>query len=283
MTPLHIAAFSKGQIGGNPAGVVIADRLPAPDQMQRIAADLGYSETAFAAPAGAGWKVRYYAPVGEVAFCGHATIALGAALGARFGAGEYALDLRDDNITVTTAPEGDLWQASLQSPATWSKPMAEDLLAALCRLFDLTAADLDPALPPRLGFAGVRHGILALKDRARLAQMSYPFAPMRDLMAAHDLVTVSLIHAQTPRDFVARNAFASGGVVEDPATGAAAAALGGALVDLDWDGLRAGGQFTIAQGDDLGMPSRLAVQVTGQPGASVRVSGTARQMTGSNA
>ena len=97
-------------------------------------------------------------------------------------------------------------------------------------------------------------------------------------MCIRDRVTVSLLHITEPRHFEARNAFASGGVVEDPATGAAAAALGGALVDLDWHGLRAGGSFEINQGVDMGIPSALTVEVTGKPGASVRVSGAVRWM-----
>jgi len=278
MTPLHISSFSRGDSGGNPAGVVISDRLPDPDTMQQIARELGYSETAFAAPQGGGWKVRYYAPVGEVAFCGHATIALGAALGQQNGAGRYDLHLRDDDITVEAMQVGTDCHAALQSPATWSKPMAEDLLLALLSYFGLSQDDLDPAFPPTLGFAGVRHGILALKDRSKLAAMSYPFDAMQALMLDHDLVTVSLLHFRSPRAITSRNAFASGGVVEDPATGAAAAALGGALVDLEWDGLQEGGQFSISQGGDMGMPSELTVEVTGTKGASVRVSGAARWM-----
>jgi PhzF family phenazine biosynthesis protein len=278
MTPLHISSFSRGDSGGNPAGVVISDRLPDPDTMQQIARELGYSETAFAAPQGGGWKVRYYAPVGEVAFCGHATIALGAALGQQKGAGRYDLHLRDDDITVEAMQVGTDWHAALQSPATWSKPMAEDLLLALLSYFGLSQDDLDPAFPPTLGFAGVRHGILALKDRSKLAAMSYPFDAMQALMLDHDLVTVSLLHFRSPRAITSRNAFASGGVVEDPATGAAAAALGGALVDLEWDGLQEGGQFSISQGEDMGMPSELTVEVTGTKGGSVRVSGAARWM-----
>lgn len=278
MTPIRISSFSQGDTGGNPAGVVITDTLPPASEMQEIAADLGYSETAFAAPDGDRWRVRYYAPVGEVAFCGHATIALGAALGAQEGAGRFDLDLRDDQISVEAMQRDGRWHAALQSPQTWSEPMADDLLYALLDAFDLSEDDLDPALRPTLAFGGVRHGILTLKDRTRLAQMAYPFKSMRQLMALHDLVTVSLIYIDTPRAFVARNAFASGGVVEDPATGAAAAALAGALVDADWNGLRAGGTFTIAQGEDMGMPSSLTVEATGKPGASVRVSGAVRWM-----
>jgi len=278
MTPLRIASFSSDGSGGNPAGVVISDHLPDPDQMQSIAAELGFSETAFATPEGDAWRVRYYAPVGEVAFCGHATIALGAALGAQKGAGQFDLNLRDAKITVEAMQENGVWQAALQSPETWSKPLDDELAVQLLSLFSLTREDLEPMLPPTLAFAGVKHAVLTLKDRTKLAQMSYPFEPMRALMAEHDLVTVSLLYINGPRLFEARNAFASGGVVEDPATGAAAAALGGALVDMNWDGLRTGGSFEISQGVDMGAPSRLTVNVTGTPGASVRVSGAVRWM-----
>ena len=80
-----IAAFSDGDVGGNPAGVLIADQFPADSEMQKIAADVGFSETAFAVQAGADWRVRYFSPESEVPFCGHATIALGAALAMQQG------------------------------------------------------------------------------------------------------------------------------------------------------------------------------------------------------
>ena len=276
MTPIRISSFAKNGKGGNPAGVVITDELPAAGDMQAIAADLGYSETAFAMPEGDAWRVRYYAPVGEVPFCGHATIALGAALGAQEGPGVFALNLRDTAITVEAFLKGDTWSAALQSPHTSSEPLDPSLCNNLLDLFDLGRDDLNPDFTPTLAFAGARHAVLCLSSRETLSAMAYPFEPMRDLMGANALVTVSLIHVTGPRAFSSRNAFASGGVVEDPATGAAAAALGGALVDMDWDGLRAGGNFDISQGQDMGAPSAIKVEVTGVPGASVRVSGAVR-------
>lgn len=47
-----IAAFSDGSSGGNPAGVVIVGNLPTAEEMQRVAAEVGFSETVFAEPAG---------------------------------------------------------------------------------------------------------------------------------------------------------------------------------------------------------------------------------------
>ena len=276
MTPIRISSFAKDEQGGNPAGVVIAPTLPTPEEMQAVAADLGYSETAFAAPEGAAWRVRYYAPVREVPFCGHATIALGAALGAQEGAGEFTLNLRDDAITVEAMRVENTWHAALQSPQTRSSRMTDDLLGQMLDLFGLGHADLSPDLPPTMAFGGALHGVLALKDRTTLAAMTYPFEEMKALMDAHDIVTINLLHVTAPRQFASRNAFASGGVVEDPATGAAAAALGGAVVDLNWDGLQAGGAFDVVQGEDMGQPSAIKVEVTGQIGQSVRVSGAVR-------
>lgn len=274
----RIAAFSMADAGGNPAGVVLADALPSAQDMQKIARDVGYSETVFAQRQGDGWLVRYHAPEGEVPFCGHATIALGALLGERFGAGCYALALAKADITVeaVAGPEG--WRAVLASPPTRSWGVAPEVLAALLALFGLAPTDLDPAFPPLIAHGGADHAVLALRERGVLAAMCYDFEAGRALMAREGWTTISLIHFAAPDRVNARNAFAIGGVVEDAATGAAAAALAGAMVDRDWNGLRRGGRFSILQGEDMGSPSELLVEVTGEPGASVRVAGAARRL-----
>ncbi|WP_250984047.1 PhzF family phenazine biosynthesis isomerase [Rhizobium sp. CG4] len=78
----RISAFTNNGLGGNPAGVLLTQEPMSAEQMQAIAAEVGYSETVFASPNPDGsWRVRYFAPETEVPFCGHATIALGAVLG----------------------------------------------------------------------------------------------------------------------------------------------------------------------------------------------------------
>ncbi len=97
----RIAAFSDGQQGGNPAGVLISDAHPTVEDMRTIAAGVGFSETAVAMPNGSGgWRVGYFSPGSEVPFCGHATIALGSALTRQFGEGVYKLVLNEADITV---------------------------------------------------------------------------------------------------------------------------------------------------------------------------------------
>jgi PhzF family phenazine biosynthesis protein len=150
MNILRIAAFSDGDTGGNPAGVVIADELPNDSEMQRIAAEVGFSETAFAVPAGTGWRVRYFSPESEVPFCGHATIALGAALALRHGDGVFALTLNQADITVEGHRSGGVIAAALQSPPTRSTPAPAQLVSAVLALFGYTHDDLDPRIPPAL-------------------------------------------------------------------------------------------------------------------------------------
>ncbi|MFC6340036.1 PhzF family phenazine biosynthesis isomerase [Pseudomonas sp. CCM 7891] len=272
---LKIAAFSDGAQGGNPAGVWIGDTLPQVDEMQQTAHAVGFSETVFACPQGEGWRVRYFSPETEVPFCGHATIALGAALSLALGDGEFHLALNNGDITVSGRSAGSLIEAALQSPPTRSGPASDALVAAGLALFGYSRNDLDPSLPPALINGGATHLILALDSRAKLSQMRYELDAGRRFMTDAGLVTVLLVFAEGPTLFHTRNPFASGGVYEDPATGAATAAFAGYLRDLQWPHE---GCINIVQGEDMGSRSRLQAQITDETGASIRVSGTARLM-----
>jgi PhzF family phenazine biosynthesis protein len=280
MVVLRIAAFSDGAVGGNPAGVAIWEKLPEAAPMQAIAAEVGFSETAFAAPMNPldkseGWRVRYFSPESEVPFCGHATIALGAALAAQEGDGVFALTLNQAEITVEGRREGAMVAAALQSPSTRSRPADPAMVSAALNLFGYAPGDLDSRIPPALAHGGADHLVLALRSRERLARMRYDLDAGRQFMRAGGLVTMLLAYAETPQLFHTRNPFASGGVYEDPATGAASAALGGYLRDLGWPHR---GAIDIVQGEDMGMRSRIHVDIPPVTGSSIRVSGAARWM-----
>ena len=289
---VRIAAFSDGLQGGNPAGVWIGASLPGAHEMQHIAAEVGFSETAFAAPMSTPlpqcaqvveptaelreWRVRYFSPEAEVPFCGHATIALGVALARRFGEGEYGLHLNQAVIKVSGWLDGEgHWQPALQSPPTHSKPAPAELVAAALDLFGYTPADLDPRIPPALIHGGADHLVLALNSRAALAAMEYELEQGRTLMRREGLVTILLAHAAREQLFHTRNPFAYGGVYEDPATGAATAAFAGYLRDIHWPH---GGIIDLFQGEDMGMASHLHAEIPAEPGSSIRVFGRARLM-----
>jgi len=277
MNILKLAAFSYKGEGGNPAGVVFSDKMPAAEEMMEVAKQVGYSETAFLVKHADGWRVRYFAPGKEIQFCGHATIALGAVLGERFGEGTYKLYLNESEISVSAQRSvGNNFAATLQSPETWSRDAPREYVDKVLAGFNLNRDHLDPAFPIRFAFGGVKHLILVVKDRKTLADMSYQFDVVKSLMVAEDLTTISILWRESDELFHSRNAFASGGVYEDPATGAAAAALAGYLRDLNWQGKK---EFMILQGEDMGMPSRLLVQYTSKIGESVSVSGEVRYIS----
>ncbi|MBL8986683.1 MAG: PhzF family phenazine biosynthesis isomerase [Gemmatimonadetes bacterium] len=272
-TLLRLAAFTTDPAGGNPAGVWIGDQLPTPETMQRVAAEVGYSETAFVAPAlGAERTIRYFSPATEVPFCGHATIATGVALGEREGDGVYHLATSVGVVpVVTTTREGRRW-ASLTSVAPRQEPVDEKLVDSVRSLLGWAADALDPSIPPVRAYAGAWHLVLATTSPAVLnAPLGYDFDRLRAVMLEAGLVTLQLIFRDTPTSFQARNPFPVGGVVEDPATGAAAAALAGYLRDAGLIPVPA--RVTIRQGEAMGRPSRLEVEIPERGG--IIVSGTA--------
>jgi PhzF family phenazine biosynthesis protein len=271
----RIAAFSDGDRGGNPAGVVITTSLPDVTTMQRVAAEVGFSETAFAAPYNTGFRVRYFSPESEVPFCGHATIALGAALALKHGDGTFRLSLNNAAITVEGTRDGDIISAALQSPPTRRESVSGSVIAAGLSLFGYRSDDLDPRIPIARAHGGADHLVIALRSRELLSAMRYDLDAGRAFMNRERFVTILLTYAESPQLFHTRNPFASGGVYEDPATGAATAAFAGYLRDLKWPHA---GSIDIVQGEDMGMRSLLHADIPPAAGSSIRVSGTARLM-----
>ena len=278
---LRYAAFTMDGQGGNPAGVVLdASGLDAA-KMQAIAADVGYSETAFLVRRQGepnGYDARYFAPLQEVPFCGHATIAAAVALVERSPADGLIFHTPAGVVSITTFQNdnGEL-VAEMTSVAPRTAEPAPGLVAAALQALRWSADDLDPEYPVLLANAGSEHLVLVAKTRQRLADLDYDFDALAKLMREHALVTLQLIWPESKKRYHSRNPFAGSGVVEDPATGAAAAAFGGYLRELDIIGENAA--FTIIQGVDMGRPSKLEVSViTGEPG--VRVTGAAHPIDG---
>ena len=248
---LRYSAFTTDPSGGNPAGVVLDASDLSDDEMLGIAAKVGYSETAFVVPrTEREFDVRYFSPKAEVPFCGHATIATSVALAERIGDGPLTFHTPAGEITIETSGG----TASLTSVPT-STSAADPALVADA-LETLGYKEIGDG-PVHVGFGGARHLLIPLKDREQLRELDYDFDALRDLMLAHDLTTVHLFWRESADLVHARDPFPVGGVVEDAATGAAAAAFGGYLRDLEGPQ-----RFVISQGEDMGRPSRLEVDAT---------------------
>jgi PhzF family phenazine biosynthesis protein len=281
---VRYTAFSDTPDGGNPAGVVLDATALDDSDMLAVAAELGYSESAFLTPSPEGlggqegrtYNARYFSPKAEVPFCGHATVAAAVALAERIGPGELVFSTRAGVVPVEVAQEGGTIRVTLTSVEPHIEEIADaDLTEALAAL-DWPAADLDPAFPPRIAFAGARHLVLAAATRARLADLAYDFARLEALMHRLDLTTVQLVWRETATVFHVRDPFPVGGVVEDPATGAAAAAFGAYVREFGL--VPEDAVLTLHQGEDLGRPGRLTVTLrAGDP--RVRVSGAGTRIS----
>lgn len=282
---LHYTAFSSHPDGGNPAGVVLDAAGLDDAAMLAIAARLGYSESAFLTrppgepdgASGRAFTVRYFSPRAEVPFCGHATIASAVALAERIGPGDLLFATRAGTVPVTVTREADgTLRATLTSVEPRIEEIAPEELAEALAALDWPQADLDPRVPPRIAFAGARHLVLGAASRERLADLSYDFERLTALMRKLDLTTVQLVWRAADTVFHVRDPFPVGGVVEDPATGAAAAAFGAYARELAL--VPAESVLTLHQGEDMGRPSVLTVTLhAGDP--KVRVSGAGARMT----
>ncbi|WP_256107102.1 PhzF family phenazine biosynthesis protein [Streptomyces sp. ODS05-4] len=275
---LRYTAFSREPEGGNPAGVVLDAGSLDDGDMLAIAAGLGYSESAFLTPPpeglggqeGRAYGIRYFSPKAEVPFCGHATVATAIALAERIGPGELVFATRAGTVPVEVTERDGVLQATLTSVEPHVEGVVEADLAEALAALGWPAADLDPAFPPRIAFAGARHLVLAAATRGRLADLAYDFARLEALMRRLDLTTVQLVWRESATVFHVRDPFPVGGVVEDPATGAAAAAFGAYARDLGL--VTEDAVLTLHQGEDLGRPGRLTVTLrAGDP--RVRVTG----------
>ncbi|WP_430380058.1 PhzF family phenazine biosynthesis isomerase [Streptomyces sp. B1-3] len=275
---LRYTAFSSDPEGGNPAGVVLDASALDDGDMLAVAAELGYSESAFLTappegldgPEGRVFTIRYFSPKAEVPFCGHATVAAAIALAERIGPGELVFSTPAGTVPVAVTEEGGTVRATLTSVEPHIEEIGDADLAEALAALDWPADDLDPAFPPRIAFAGARHLVLAAATRARLAELSYDFARLEALMHQLDLTTVQLVWRESAGVFHVRDPFPVGGVVEDPATGAAAAAFGAYARELGL--VPEDAVITLRQGEDLGRPGELTVTLrAGDP--RIRVSG----------
>jgi PhzF family phenazine biosynthesis protein len=266
------AAFTVNGAGGNPAGVVLDAGELDESAMQAIATDVGYSETAFLVDRANEpnvYDVRFFSPMHEVPFCGHAAIAAAIALAERTTATELMFHTLPGLVTVQIERMDGGVVAELTSVAPRIREPGADLVSATLAALGWSADDLDPEYLPALANAGSEHLILVVRNHQTLRTLDYNFDQLARIMQDHQLVTCQLVWPESNDHFHSRNPFAGNGVVEDPATGAAAAAFGGYLRELGKIGMTA--EFTISQGAEMGRPSLLTVSVVeGEPGVSVR-------------
>ncbi|MGW4929787.1 PhzF family phenazine biosynthesis protein [Agromyces sp. NPDC004153] len=271
---LRYTAFADDPEGGNPAGIVLDASTLDDAAMQAIATEVDYSETAFVtAHEGDVRTVRYFSPISEVPFCGHATIAAAVAIAEREGPGVVRFATPVGEIVIETRDDGNGLRAAFTSVDTDVAHFPEFALDALLELIGVDRTHLDERYPPRLASAGAWHPIIVIADSHVFDDFGFDPGAMRAFIDAQGWpLTIAVLHrvsdaAEGALHFEARNIFPVGRIAEDPATGSAAAAVGGYLRGIG--AVRPPARVVIEQGRHVGRPGRLIVDIPEQGGIVV--------------
>jgi PhzF family phenazine biosynthesis protein len=194
-------------------------------------------------------------------------VATAVALAERIGPGELVFSTAAGTVPVVV-DEG------MRATLTSVEPHVEEAgdISEVLDILGWRADQLDPALPPSIAYAGARHLVVSTSTRQRLADLDYDFDRLLAYMLERDLTTLQLVWRESATTFHVRDPFPVGGVVEDPATGAAAAAFGAYLRSQGI--VEAPVTLTLLQGYDLGRPSQIQVELRTEDNR-VRVSGNA--------
>lgn len=287
--------FTKTAFGGNQLAVFPSPGELSADTMQSIARELNLSETVFVSPPsepGLTFSIRIFTPKSELPFAGHPTIgtalvleAAGALQSARAwrqnpdGSIDIVLGEGVGPVPVKLTTGDGVRRAVLTSPRLPSRvanaPTGEIQAALLGLTPDALAG---PPLPAGCYSAGVPFTIIPLKSRAALSEIQFDAtvwtAHLKHSTAPH--VVALYLAGPDARELDMRMFAPAMGILEDPATGAAAVALGGFLPGLRRldDGPH---RWFIRQGHDMGRPSEIDLDVDIKDGApsAVRVGGSA--------
>jgi PhzF family phenazine biosynthesis protein len=250
-----VNVFAETPLGGNPLCVFEDARDLDDATMQALALQFNLSETTFLLPAAnATAHVRIFTPTFEMPFAGHPTLGTAHVVRDLVSAGD-ALTLQMKAGVIPVTARGDVWTLQANPPVQREPTATRSELAAM---LGLDVADLSeaPALWVNTGsnqlvipvatFAGVRRA-----------------APQADTLLAHGSNgqrAMAYVFAREGDHVLARFFFPKhGSVIEDPGTGSACANLGGWLLAT---GARLPQKLTVDQGEAVGRPCRLGLEVT---------------------
>lgn len=289
---LTVDVFTQQRFGGNPLAVLPDARGLDTAQMQTIAREFNYSESTFVLPPkdpANDAQVRIFTPVREMPFAGHPNVGTAFVLSTlsarapntlRFeeGAGLVPVSVRADDdggvYCELTAPQA----LHVGEPVT--DPAVCELITKALSL--APGMIIDEHHAPCAASVGLDFMILEVADLDALAQVclqAEPWLQAERSTGCHAVLAYTRRAGDDGVDVRARMFTIQTGVIEDPATGSANCALAGLLASLDplTDGTL---DFVIAQGVEMGRPSRLHAGVDKRNGqvTAVRIGGHSVQV-----
>jgi PhzF family phenazine biosynthesis protein len=218
-------AFAKTRRGGNPAGVVLdADRL-AESSMQKSAARVGLSETAFVQKsAAADFKIRFFTPAAEVDLCGHATIAVFSLLFGlrRIRVGKHSQETKAGILGVEVQKDGTVFMEQTL-PFFENAIDREEVAGSL----GIGVDSLAPDMPVQIVSTGLRDIIVPIISLRDLSSIKPDFDKIADISKKHGAVGYHAFSLETKHKSTAhcRNFAPLYGIPEEAATGTSSGAL----------------------------------------------------------
>jgi trans-2,3-dihydro-3-hydroxyanthranilate isomerase len=258
--------FTDTRFGGNQLAVFPDATCLPEDQLQAIAREFNFSEVTFVYPAADPAntaRVRIFTPTVEVPFAGHPTIGTAIALHDLGGPAKMVLELGVGPIPCTVGPNGAAFTTPVPLQIIAHPPVG---LVAAC--LGLPEAAINCAThSPIQASLGLAFVLVELADRAALALASPVIDPLRGAAKAYPagLDFAIFCYVRQGERVDARMFAPLDNMPEDPATGSASATLTAYLASLQGGPLG----LSIAQGDDMGRPSRIKTSV-GPNGVTVR-------------
>lgn len=248
-----VGAFTNNGSGGNKAGVVFqADGL-SDKQMQVIAKELAYSETAFISKSeNATYKVRFFTITEEVDLCGHATIATWSLLFQKgfVKHGMYSQETLAGKLGIMISGDGSVFMQQTE-PQFFSRVDVEEIVPVL----GVNETSFEISLPPQVVSTGSRDIVVAVRSKEILMSLQPDFSKMANLSVKYNVMGLHVFTLGEDCTAIARNFAPLVGIDEESATGTSNGALLCYLKELGR--LKEQDLYCIEQGENMGQHSNV--------------------------
>jgi trans-2,3-dihydro-3-hydroxyanthranilate isomerase len=270
-----VDCFAENKYQGNQLAVFLPERHISGMEMQQIAREINFSETAFILSGkeeNGGYPVRIFTPDIEVPFAGHPTLGTAFVIHKELEAGQSAnvvLNLPVGSIQVAIGEDG---LTMTQNQPRFGQIIGKSQVAGLLQIG--TDEILDD-FPVQWVSTGLPCFVIPLKDAGAVARCAIHHDRFRRFIETVDKCNM-LVFAQTDaRQLVVRVFMDDPGFLEDPATGSANGNLAGYVLQYDYFKSQ-NVDYTVSQGAAVGRPSKLHISARLEEGAyHIRVGGKA--------
>ncbi|PEZ03974.1 phenazine biosynthesis protein PhzF [Bacillus sp. AFS018417] len=254
-------AFTKGEKGGNPAGVVLDTKGLTTEAMQAIANKLNFSETAFVFPSvTSDYEIRYFTPNEEVAICGHATIAAFSLLAQIRAIRKKIYTIKTKAGILSVQMHNNKMISLQQNPPDFLKTIPRE---EITKSLNLDEEKLIPDMPIQIVSTGLRDIIIPVRGLSDLLEITPDMKRIAEISKKYNVTGYHVFTLETLHNSTAhcRNFAPLFDIPEESATGTSNAALACYLIKQNKK-FEKYSTFTFEQGYVMNKPSEVVVNVS---------------------